>query len=130
MRPWSARQMAGKDFRTVNHTENELDKMKKELEDTNDEVKTLAERFAELTAVLLGPGFAENNAVVFLEEMRDAALELAQAMTELSEAQAYSDSTSKFRRRSAKSRPCTMQALVRMPSTSSSAGCSAQVVPL
>ena len=51
--------MAGKDFRTgVNHT-GELDKMKKELEDTNDEVKTLAERFAELTAVLLGPGFAE-----------------------------------------------------------------------
>ena len=81
--------MAGKDFRTgVNHTENDLDKLNKELKDTNVEVKTLADRFAELTAVLLGPAFAENDAVVFLEEMRDAALELAQAMGELSEAQA------------------------------------------
>ena len=58
------------------------------LKDASDEVLTLSQRLAELTSVLLGPAFAENEAVVFLEEMRDAALELAQAMGELSEAQA------------------------------------------
>jgi hypothetical protein len=76
-------------YRTgTDHATNSASKMKEELEDTNKEVLTLTQRFRELTSVLLGPAFAENEAVVFLEEMRDAALELARAMNELSEAQA------------------------------------------
>ena len=77
------------DYRTgTDHATSSVGSMKDELEGTNKEVLTLTQRLQELVSVLLGPAFAENEAVVFLEEMTKAALDLAQAMGDLSEAQA------------------------------------------
>lgn len=74
--------------RGVQTIKDETKGLSETVEEANDELLTLNQRLNELVAVLLGPGFAQNESVVFLEEMRDAVHDLAQAMTELSEAQA------------------------------------------